>query len=260
MAATLGRIEHFQPEQESISSYLERMELFFTANDAADAKKAEVLLSCIGGTSYEVLKNILAPDSPGSKSYDDLASALKTHFEPKPSIIAQRFRFHQKKQEPNELVSQFSAELRHLARDCEFGAYLPDALRDQFVCGLRSESMHRRLLAEDTLTLKRALEIATGMEAASKDAKTFQNSRAVAVNLSVSRQNQREENHHIRATILWGMCKHCGRKNHSNDNCHFRYATCHSCGKNGPIATICKAPRKSKKDFSLDNHIIASTN
>ena len=37
----LGRIE-FSPESETISSYLERMELFLVANDVANDKRAAV--------------------------------------------------------------------------------------------------------------------------------------------------------------------------------------------------------------------------
>ena len=68
-------------------------------------------------------------------------------------------------------VADFIAEIRRLASACKFGDYLDDALWDQFVCGLRSEGMHKRLLAETTLTLKQAVEIATGMEAAAKHAR-----------------------------------------------------------------------------------------
>ena len=33
-----GRIREFHPEEETIESYLERIELFFTANEIADGK------------------------------------------------------------------------------------------------------------------------------------------------------------------------------------------------------------------------------
>ena len=39
-----------------------------------------------------------------------------------------------------------------------------------------SEAMHRRLLGEDTLTLKKVVEIAVGMEAAAKTAQAFKTS------------------------------------------------------------------------------------
>lgn len=41
--------------------------------------------------------------------------------------------------------------------------------------------MHKRLLSEDTLTLKRAIEITTAMEEETKDAKSFQAADAVEI-------------------------------------------------------------------------------
>ena len=84
--------------------------------------------------------------------------------------------FHRKTQGSNETIADFTADHHTLAGDCAFGTYLPVALRDQFVFGLQNEAVHRRLLAEDTVTLKQAFEVSTGMNTASKDANTLQKS------------------------------------------------------------------------------------
>ena len=42
----VGHSEEFHPDVEHITTYLERMELYFIANAIADAKKAAVLLTC----------------------------------------------------------------------------------------------------------------------------------------------------------------------------------------------------------------------
>ena len=54
-----------------------------------------------------------------------------------------------------------------------------------------------------------------------------------------------------------GSCRHCGRRNHSSGDCHYKDAECHNCGKRGHIAPICRGkeeskhkPDKSKKKFS----------
>ena len=62
--ATFGRLEEFNPRKETISSYLERIELYFMANEIADKKQVAVFLSVIGGQMYTLLKNLLAPDKP----------------------------------------------------------------------------------------------------------------------------------------------------------------------------------------------------
>ena len=90
----VGHIEEFRPEFEHIMTYLKRMELYFIANDIADAKKAAVLLTCNGGKTYWIGKSLLPPNLPICKSFPDLKETLKSHFAPKPSIIRKWFHFN----------------------------------------------------------------------------------------------------------------------------------------------------------------------
>ena len=153
--ATIGHTEAFNPENERISAYLD--------------KQVAILLSVIGGKTYALLSDLLAPTKPAEKNLKDLEEALQTHFEPKPVVIAERFQFHQRYQEPGESVAKYKAELRRLAASCKFGDYLPQAIRDRLICGLRSEGTQKRLLVEAELTLTKALEIAQRMEAADRN-------------------------------------------------------------------------------------------
>ena len=140
---TLGRIDDFDPVVKSISTYMERDQLFFVANYVEDARKSAVLLSLLGGKVYGTLYNLLSPEQPAGKSNDELKTVLKAHYEPKPIIIAERFHFHKRNQNPTESIAEFVAELKRLAGTCEFGQYLNDALRDRFVCGLLHEGMQK---------------------------------------------------------------------------------------------------------------------
>lgn len=47
-----------------------------------------------------------------------------------------------------------------LALHCNYGTHLDEALQDQFMGGLNSEAMQKHMLSEDTLTFKKAVEIA----------------------------------------------------------------------------------------------------
>ena len=85
--ATLGKIQEFKSEDETIEAYLERMQLFIDANSIKDDKKVGVLLSVIGSKIYGILRNVLAPEKPNEKTYDQLTAALKAHFNPKPVVI-----------------------------------------------------------------------------------------------------------------------------------------------------------------------------
>ena len=148
MAAHYGSLEGFRPEVEELSTYLERVELFFNANDTPKEKQVPIFLNVIGASTYALIRSLLAPSNPKEKSMDELVAALKSHFEPKRNIVAVRYRFYKRNQNQGESVADYVAELRRLATRCAFDSYLEDALRDRIVCGLRSEQMQKRLLTE----------------------------------------------------------------------------------------------------------------
>ena len=149
--------------------YTERTEQFFIANGITnDAKKVTILLTVIGGKAYALLRNPLAPAKPAEKSFDILVKDMKDHLKPKPLVITERFKFHRRNQHEGETVTQYLAKLRKFSEQCDFKEYLKEALRDRPVCELRSEVIQRRLPAKENLTLKKAQELALGMETAAK--------------------------------------------------------------------------------------------
>ena len=163
--------------------------LISVANDVADEKKVAVFLSLIGSKTYSLLRNLVSPTRPQEKLYKDLVEVLKDHYEPKHIVIAERFHFHRRAQAGGESISEYLAELRRLSTHCEFGAYLEEALRDRLVCGLRSESIQKKLLTVADLSLVKAQEVSLGMEAAEKSAKLLKTMEPavnkVAINESV---------------------------------------------------------------------------
>ena len=172
--ALIGKLDEFDAANESLSDYVERAQLFFEANDIPANKRVAGFLSAVGGKTYALIRNLVAPTPPRDKSFDELVTVLRTHLEPKPLVIAERFAFHRRQQAKGETVAEYVAELRKLTKHCEFGAYLEEALRDRFVCGLRSEPIQKRLLAEADLTFQRAVQQAQGMEMAAAQARQLQ--------------------------------------------------------------------------------------
>ena len=109
-----------------------------------------VFLSVIGGKIYSLLCKLLSPALPKYKNFAALTTELKNHFEPKKAVIVERFNFYRRNQQVGESIATYVAELRRLATDCAFNVHFTKALRDKFVCGLRSEATQQHLLAERT--------------------------------------------------------------------------------------------------------------
>ena len=118
--ATFGNVGEFVVENETIASYLEWVQLFMEANNMKADKKAAVLLSVIGAKTYGLIRSLVAPEDPSSMKLEELFELLRNHFDPKPNVIVERFNFHRRKQETGESVADFVAELKRLARHCEF--------------------------------------------------------------------------------------------------------------------------------------------
>ena len=172
----------------------------------------------------------MAPKKPGELTYDETKEKLRAHFKPKPIKIAERFRFYKRQQQQAEMMAEYVAELRRLATTCEFAAFLDEALLDKFVCGMRKESIQRKLLSEADLTLTKALEIAQGMEAAEKDAKEIQATPVEQPQVHAIPQQQKLP------------CHRCLGTGHTADRCRFRTLRCNKCRKVGHIARACKTP------------------
>lgn len=172
MASGLGllKIDQFNPSDEKWDSYQERLEQHFIVNDVeTDKKKVAMLVSVIGPKAYGLLKDLVSPKLPAELKYDELTGKLKSHFNPEAPVMAERYKFYARKQQSSESVSEYLAALKKMTRTCKFGAFLNEALRDIFICGLKEEFIQRKLFAEDErLTLEKAVSVALSMETASK--------------------------------------------------------------------------------------------
>ena len=235
--AKFGHLQEFDTDLEPITAYLERVELYFSANGIGEDKKLAILLSVIGPKTYGVLRNLLAPSRPQEKKFSEVTEVLIRHFEPKLIVIAERFSFYRRSQLVGESVADFVAELRRLARNCQFGDFLDEALRDRLVCGLQNEAIQRRLLTEAKLTFAGALELAKAQEAAELQAKQFKDPDIGVHKLSRTRLSEKDTRE---------QCTHCGRRNHPPDQCRLKDCTCHKCGEKGHIARVCKNRSQAK--------------
>jgi hypothetical protein len=97
-------------------------------------------------------------------------------------------------------------------------------IRDQFIVGLTSNDIRKRLLSENNLTLARAEEIALAMETACRELSE----------MSANKLDCQNSNHHtlvVRPKSQNKICYHCGISGHVFKFCRKR---------NVPKCTFCK--------------------
>ena len=245
MAATFGSIEEFDGNKEEWPQYVERLGHYFEANSIEDAdKKRAVFLSVVGPATYKILRNLFAPDKVGDKTFAECVNVLTRHFNPVPSEIVERCKFHSRFRRAGESVSTFVAELRRLSEFCNFGEVLEDMIRDRLVCGIRDDAIQKRLLSESKLTYDKAVEIALNQEQAAQNMRELKFKRDSA---APTDYGPRQEVYKVAGSSAQSdlTCFRCGKKGHVAVKCRVsKTVVCRQCGKRGHLQKACRSSRK----------------
>lgn len=246
MAGQIGAIGEFEEGREEWTQYAERLGHFLVANGITeDERKRAVLLSVIGPKAYKLLGSLVAPKKPGEKSYAELVKVMTDHYNPLPSEIVQRFKFHTRVRREGESMAAYVAGLRALGQTCGFGDMLDDMLRDRLVCGVNDRRIQHRLLTETEtkLTFKRALELAQSMETADKNSRELQSHASAPVSEGEVRK--------VNSAGVTLRCYRCGKAGHKPAHCPCKSARCYNCGKTGHLRAVCRADKKAtERNFS----------
>ena len=97
------------------------MEQYFIANDVTDEKKqTAIFLTVITNETYSLLKNLIAPESPGGNTVKTLSETLADHLKPQSIIIAERYGFYCRDHSENETITEYFEELRKLTLNFDF--------------------------------------------------------------------------------------------------------------------------------------------
>ena len=106
MANSHGHVGEFNSHVEDWRSYTERLQNYFIANDIkSEAKECAILLGVCGPCTYKLIRTLLSPNEPKDMSFADIVKQMTDHYQPKPSTIVQRFKFHSCSCKPGESVA-----------------------------------------------------------------------------------------------------------------------------------------------------------
>ena len=173
-------------------------------------------------------------------------------------MISERYCFYTFVQAENSSVSELAAQLQRLATTCNFDTHLMEALRDSFVCGLRSTVIQKRLHTEN-VNFEKAVQIAQGLEVAENDVAQLSRHGSSSNSVLKLHNASGDRNYRSHKSPQKGnvkrpqdkgqpsssnqrkfICLSCGKQGHLRSNCKYRNYTCYKCGKEGHISEACK--------------------
>ena len=151
ISAFISKVREFQQEWKDWTQYCDKLEYYIQANGimGENKKKSIFLVVVVGPASLKLLHNLVSPNKPHKKMLQQLITVLKQHYNPTPSVIVPRFKFHTRTRKLSEWIATFTSELRSIADFYNFSNMLEDMLRDKLVCGIADNIIQKRQLAED---------------------------------------------------------------------------------------------------------------
>ena len=292
--ANLGQNRSFLPPfsssydgNEDFDCYVERFELYLIANgltvppaqppepDASgerqerqqDGKQVTAMfLHSIGAHYYGLVRDLVAPDTPLTKSYHELITILRKHLKSTPMVVAERRKFIRRDQAPDESTSDYVVQLKHLSLHCSYNEKLDEQLRDRFISGINNESTSLTLMEKASenpqLTFQQAVDLALSRETAKGEARAMR-SHSSRTDSNTSRpRNGNSVNavHHGHGKPRsyaassssnyrkkdQSECYRCGGR-HAPENCWHKSAICRHCQKKGHLERKCRNKNTNMK-------------
>lgn len=261
----------YDPAQERVTDYVERFELFMRLNNIPRDSWVAYLLTFVGGKVYAVLKDLLIPDTPIAVEYTRLVEVFQNYYVPIKMESVSRVKFRQYKQSPGESITQFVHKLKSLAKDCNFGPTLSDALKDQVLVGVASPKISRALLMKENLTFDVAVSTCLAMETADRDATFLMSGVASTPSTgnssaegtsgvpTVNYVHAKKKGEFQKKKTSSGMpvsasgqgregrkCYRCGSLEHLANGCPRAHYKCRNCGKVGHLSTVCRSKKNEE--------------
>lgn len=245
-----------------------------TGDSWPEARKRAVLLHALGTEGQRIFYSL--PNT--GTTYKSALEALNKHFVPKVNVIAERHKFRQRAQRPDESINEYVAALRELASQCEFRTMEDQMLRDQFIERVANTRIRDRLLIETDLTFEKSIAFAVQIESGLKNASVLLDHSATHANASTPAsltvgaihrqpQNDREKNKGtfganaaaattaIQPRADGRSCYRCGSASHlANDrSCPAVHSTCNACGKVGHFSRVCRSEQQHVRQVVMND-------
>ncbi|XP_018369319.1 PREDICTED: uncharacterized protein LOC108765221, partial [Trachymyrmex cornetzi] len=195
------------------------------------------------------------------KRYDTVMGKFKTHFGEKTNVIYERARFNQRRQDANETVDEFIADLFRLAESCNFGNLREELIRDRIVVGVRNTKLSEAMQLQSDLTLEKAISKTRQADEVKRHQNLVRGEQtSVTSGLAIDHIRRQKSNQQSKTSGKHGeqrsnkkaqKCNRCGcAPQHAFIACPAKHSDCNNCGKRGHWEAVCNTKKKKVHEIN----------
>ena len=217
-------------------------------SEEENSYKCSVLLACIGEEALAIFDGLHFENEADRDNIDIVIQKFEEFCVGATNEAFESYKFHIRQQEGAETIDCYAAELRKLARNCNFGDLEDRMIRDRIVVGVKCEELRKKLLAERKLTLDLAMTIARSHETSEQQAQAMNKEQSVDAVKKRRDYSQRQGENRFSSNRQGKQCTRCGRHHERNEKCRAATEKCRKCDKIGHFEKMCfsKVEKKGK--------------
>ena len=225
-----------------------------------DAFQCAVFLATVGEDAMDIFDGLHFDAEADKKKLDKVIKAFEDFCVGETHEAYESYKFHIRRQKPEETIEAFITSLRQLAKPCNFAQLEDRLIRDQVVVGVREENLRERLLEEKNLTLATCLEIGRAYETSwqqSQSISTGQDASGIQVNrLSNPKYKKGRKSTQGKGDSKNSECSRCGKSPHDMKDCPAKDAKCRKCQKKGHWAVMCRSKKIGHVRHEQDSEFV----
>ena len=168
----------------------------------------------------------------------------------------ERYKFNMCTQSVSESLDSYLSRLRKLSKTCEYADLTDGLIKDRIVVGIRENSVRKRLLQDEKLTLDKCVDMCRAAESTQAKVKSMSGATAVSSE-DVHHLKRKVKPHHTpyarkKQEIPNRRCKYCG-KDCEKGNCPAFGKRCMTCSKFNHFASECRQGERKEKSRAFRN-------
>ena len=197
--------------------------------------RVATFITCIGPDALEIHTALLFSSDDDRQNIDKVLELWHNYCIGKTNVIYKRYRFNNRLQESDDSIAAYTTALRTLAETYEFGPLKEDLIRDPLVCGIRDNSLRKKLLQEPKLTLDKCLDSCQAAEETKLQMQAMTNQNNESSDVNVLKLPSDKSN-----VCMVDDCKFCGKSHERNrEECPAYGKVCKKCKKENHVASKC---------------------